>query len=148
MANIEVRGLNAVRDALAVLRRASTNVRVYIETTQDAADKLVWLQKGGRDFLQASPAMVKDMALAAAKAAPMAVWRRDWNSVWVAAAEAYLERLRDRIGANGLDIKSRLKPLKAETIARKGHARVGIDTGDLLKAILRARIIVRASPAK
>lgn len=145
MASIEVRGLTEVRGALAALRLATKVPRVYIETTQEAADKLRWLEEGGRNFLAVNPTMVKDMALAATKAAPGALWRRDWGLVWRAAAEAFLERLKDRLGANGLDIRGKLRPLKAETIERKGHARIGIDTGELLKAILRARIVIRAS---
>lgn len=143
MALIEVRGLSAVRDALAVLRKATSGARVYIETSQDAVNKLGWLEDGGRDFMAVNATMVKDMALAATKAAPRALFSRDTSLIWRAAAEAFLERLKDRIGANGLDIRGKLRPLKPETVERKGHARVGIDTGELLKAILRARIVIR-----
>lgn len=150
---IEVRGLDAVRQQLKKLAGAARVPTVTIEIPDTEAQKIEWIVAGRkvagkqvqapRDVLQTTPKLLADMAAAFAKAVPK-VLRGDKDAPWKAAGEVYLKALQNRIGFSGGDIASKLAPLKESTVARKGgNTRLFYDSGDLLKAILKARIQVK-----
>jgi hypothetical protein len=150
---IEVRGLDAVRQQLKRLMTATKVPVVTIEIPDTETQKIEWIVAGRkvggkqvqapRDILQLTPSLLGDMAAAFAKALPKALLG-DKDGPWKAAAEVYLKTLQNRIGFSGGDIASKLAPLKESTQARKGgNTRLFYDSGDLLKAIMKARIKVR-----
>lgn len=124
-----------------------------IEIPDTEAQKVEWIVSGRkvdgkvvqrpRDILQTTPRLAADMAAAFAKAVPKAVLG-DRDAPWKAAAEVYLKALQNRIGFSGGDIASQMAPLKESTVNRKGgNTRLFYDSGDLFKAIMKARIKVR-----
>jgi hypothetical protein len=61
---------------------------------------------------------------------------------WRDAAEAYRDRLATRLATSGGDVKAHMRKLKPVTVERKGHARIGVDSGTLLREVATAKVRV------
>lgn len=110
-----------------------------VELPSDALLKLKWLAKGGRDFREENATMRKEVngAFVAALRKVLA-GKAPVTLPWRDAAEAYRDRLATRLATSGGDVRSRLRKLKPATIRRKGHSRIGVDSGLLLKQVSTA----------
>lgn len=114
-----------------------------VELPMDALNKLKWLAKGGRDFREENNVMRKEVngAFVAALRKVLA-GKAPVTLPWRDAAEAYRDRLATRLATSGGDVRAHMKKLKADTIERKGHARIGVDKGDLLREVATAKVRV------
>mgnify|MGYP006349810325 FL=1 len=132
-------------DTLRKLARGVAPSAAYIDLPEEEANKLTWLANADRDMEEITASLAVDMGKAYAKGLMDLVLRRsrDPSHPWIMACEAYRDALADRLLTGGGDIRRRMRPLKPETIGRKGHARVGYDTGDLWRAVKGGRIVVR-----
>lgn len=137
-------GFARLRSILGLMARAATPV-VEVDITTESAEKLRWLRLGGRDFERPTGDVLRAMGKAyAAELAKMARGRvKDARKPWLAAAEVYRDAVASRLATSGGDLRSHMAALAPETIARKGHARIGVDTGALLKDVATADITVR-----
>jgi hypothetical protein len=153
---IEVKGIEAVRGALDRLRKASRAPQVLIDLPDTEEQKIEWIvdgRKGSaktspmapRDILQLTSKLSAAMAAAFAKGLALTILGKSADLPWKMAGEVYLKALQDRITYSGADIHSKLAPLRPSTIKSKGgNTRMFYKSGDLLKAILAAKIrIVR-----
>lgn len=140
---IEVSGLKDIRDSLGLMARALRIPKVEIALTESAADKLMWLKNDGRDFTRVNAKMAADMALAFVSGIwGMARGEGGATLPWRRAGMAYRERLMQRIFSGGGDVKGSLARLSRATIERKGHSRIGYDSGKLQRDIARSRVLV------
>lgn len=143
MAVVPIRGLTRLReiDKAAALAMAAIG-RVpgaAIVLPNDALLKLRWLERGGRDFREVTNVMkaeVNDAFVDALR--KVAAGKAPVSAPWKAAAEAYRDRLATRLATSGGDVRNRLRKLKPSTIRRKGHSRIGVDSGLLLKQVSTA----------
>ena len=145
MAFFAIRGLSSLGDiakAAAVARAAIGKVPgVGIELDDFELAKLKWLQKGGRDFREVTPKMLSRMSEAFTRAlAKVLKGKAAVTAPWEAAAAEYIDVVAERLATGGGDVKSHMKVLKPETIERKGHARIGLDSGALLRAVATAKV--------
>ena len=94
------------------------------------------LFRSGRDFREVTNVMKQEVNDAFVDALRLvARGKAKVSAPWKAAAEAYRDRLATRLATSGGDVRSRLRKLKPSTIKRKGHARIGVDSGLLLKQV-------------
>lgn len=145
MAFFAIRGLSSLGDiakAAAIARQAiGKTPGVGLELDDFELAKLKWLAKGGRDFREVTPKMLNRMGEAFSRALARVIARKaDPTAPWIAAAQTYVDIVSERLATGGGDVKSHMKPLKPETIERKGHARIGIDSGALLRAVATAKV--------
>lgn len=145
MAFFAIRGLSSLGDiakAAAVARAAIGKVPgVGIELPDEELQKLKWLEKGGRDFREVNQKMLDRMGAAFARMlAKVIAGKAAVDSPWKAAAAEYIDVVAERLATGGGDVKGHMKPLKEDTIERKGHARIGLDSGALLRAVATARV--------
>lgn len=140
-------GLVRLRSLLGLMAQATVpTVEVSIDNL--SASKLRWLRLGGRDFEKPTGDLLRAMGAAYAQGL-MRLARgrsRDATLPWLLAAEVYRDALASRLATSGGDLRSQMTPLSPETIARKGHARIGVDTGALLRDVATATIRVKARP--
>lgn len=111
---------------------------------QDSSDKLEWLKRDSRDFLQVNGAMSKavsavfvDSLVNSNLEEPETAVQQTLTDV----GEAVLQHITKRFQGGKRDI--RLKPLSKEYIKKKGHNRIGILSGDLFRDILNATVTVK-----
>jgi hypothetical protein len=148
MAFVPVRGLSTLRDvekAAALAKEAIGRVPAGgLELPHDAVEKLRWLAAGGREFREVNRTLKGDMQVAFTSALKDVMkGKARVTEPWRAAIEAYRDRLATRIALGGGDIKGHLKRLKPETIRRKGHSKIGVDSGKLLSDVTDAKVKVR-----
>lgn len=144
---VPIRGLTQlakIEQAATLAKKAIGRVPgAAVELPTDALNKLRWLAKGGRDFREENATMRKEV-----NGAFVAALRRvlagdaPVTLPWKDAAEAYRDRLAMRLATSGGDVKGHMRKLKADTIERKGHARIGVDRGDLLREVATAKVRV------
>lgn len=143
MSSIEVRGIAEIKRGLGLLARSLRAGVVEIDLPKESKDKLAWLAADGRDFLQLSGYMLSRMARAAAGKALLVLQRKAQpGDILRAAGEEFVTVVAWRVVTGGGDVKSSMRPLKAETIKRKGHSRIGVDEGDLYTDLTRAKVRV------
>jgi hypothetical protein len=147
MAVVPIRGLNTmseIQQAAELAQKAIGRVPgAAVEFTTDALDKLRWLANGGRDFREENKVMRDEVNGAFVKALHRVMkGKAPVTEPWRMAAEAYRDRLATRLATSGGDVKAHMKKLKASTIERKGHARIGVDTGDLLREVATTKVRV------
>lgn len=146
MRTVPVRGLWSITDiqrACEVAQRAIGHTPgAALQLPDEAADKLRWLQRQGRDVRAVTPELTRAMSEAFASAFSRA-WSGSapWSTPWVAAVTAYRDHLSRRLLTGGDDVRSALRPLLAATTKRKGHGRVGYDTGSLQREVASATVI-------
>lgn len=147
MAVVPIRGLTQlaqIEKAAEAAKKAIGRVPgAAVELPSDALLKLKWLAKGGRDFREENNVMRKEVngAFVAALKRVLA-GKAPVTTPWRDAAEAYRDRLATRLATSGGDVRSHMRKLKPETIERKGHARIGVDKGDLLREVATAKVRV------
>jgi hypothetical protein len=145
MAFVPIRGLSALtglEKAAKLAREAiGRTPGVGVELPSDALEKLKWLAHGGRDFREVNATLKREMqgAFTAALRKVLA-GKAGVSAPWKAAGEAYRDRLATRLATSGGDVKSHMKKLRPSTIERKGHARIGVDTGTLLRQVATAKV--------
>ena len=147
MAVVPIRGLNTmaeIQQAAELAQKAIGRVPgAAVELTTDALDKLRWLANGGRDFREENATMRKEVNGAFTKALLRVMkGKAPVTEPWKAAAQAYVDRLATRLATSGGDVRSKMRKLKPETVERKGHARIGVDTGTLLREVATAKVRV------
>jgi hypothetical protein len=132
-------------DTLRRLARGVAPSSASIDLPDEEALKLQWLAAGGRDMEAMTVPLAREMGKAYARGLLDLATRktRDTSHPWVMACEVYRDALAQRLLTGGGDIKRDLRPLRPSTIERKGHARIGYDTGDLWRAVKSGRIVVR-----
>lgn len=140
-----IRGLSKLGDiakAAALARKEIGRVPgVGIELPTEELNKLRWLQNGGRDFREVNKKMLDRMGEAFSRAlAKVLAGKKPVTAPWEAAAREYIDVVAERLATGGGDVKGHMTPLKPETVERKGHSRIGIDTGALLKAMALAKV--------
>lgn len=152
---IQIRGLKEARDMLGRIAQATRIPRVWIDGLPGQEEnKIGWLVKGRkgiqapRDLLQITPKLTKEMAAALKKGLKETAEGARGDTAWRRAGEVYLEYIQKRIDKDGADIRGKLAKLKPSTIRRKGHARRFYDSGDLLRAIMAARVRVSGVKVK
>jgi len=64
------------------------------------------------------------------------------------AGEAFKQEMITRLANGGGEVKGAMRPLAASTIARKGHSRIGYDTGSLFMAMTKARVLIKKKGSK
>lgn len=147
MAIVPIRGLSKLSDinkAAKLAREAIGRVPgAALDVPTEALNKLRWLERGGRDFRLANKAMqkrVNDAFLAKLKLVMQG--RAKVSDPWAAAAAEYQDVVAERLATGGGDAKGTMKPLKPETVERKGHGKIGFDTGELLRQWIKAKVRV------
>lgn len=145
MAFAPIRGLSSLADIEQAAAKAQAAIGrvpgVGLEVPQLSLDKLRWLQNSGRDFREVNEVLLSEMGEAFTQAL-FRVMRgsADVGAPWRAAGEAYRDRVATRLATSGGDVRSKMKPLAPSTIKRKGHARIGVDTGALLRDMAVAKV--------
>ena len=144
---VPIRGLTRLSDiqrAAAAAKAAIGRVPgAALDLPSDVLDKLRWLENSGRDFRAANAKMqkrVNDAFLAKLKLVMQG--RAKVSDPWEAAASEYQDVVAERLATGGGDMKGKMKPLKPATIARKGNAKIGFDTGELLRRWVGAKVRV------
>lgn len=144
MAQLQITGLGLLRARLSALKSAVTPKEVSIILPKLSVDKLDWLRAGGRDFEAVTPTMALDLTAAFAKGLLLvARGRANITEPWRLAGEAWVDRVATRLATGGGEVKGRMKRLKASTIKRKGFAKIGVDTGALLRSLVAAKVVVK-----
>lgn len=112
--------------------------------------KMGWLKGGGRDFEQLTPKLKAKMveAYAAGMASLANGTSKDAMLPARMAGEAFKQEMITRLANGGGEVKGAMKPLAASTIARKGHSRIGYDTGGLFMAMTKARVLIKKKGSK
>lgn len=126
-----------VEGAREALRRAKG---AGIEIDGVAIDKLRWLEKGGRDFRAVTPKLQKRMETMFVRELDKVVSGRSKDverPVRLAVIE-YRDAIVDRLEEGGGDVS--MTPLKDATVKRKGNSHIGVDSGDLLRRVRRAKV--------
>jgi hypothetical protein len=145
MAFVPFRGslpLQPLQQAVELARAAIGRVPgAGLEVPQPSLDKLRWLQNSGRDFREVNEVLLDEMGAAFTQALFRVMRKQaDVGAPWRAAAEAYRDRVATRLATSGGDVRAHMKPLAPSTIRRKGHARIGVDTGALLRDMAVAKV--------
>jgi hypothetical protein len=147
VAVVPIRGLTQlaqIEKAAEAAKKAIGRVPgAAVELPSDALLKLKWLAKGGRDFREENNVMRKEVngAFVAALKRVLA-GKAPVTLPWRDAAEAYRDRLATRLATSGGDVKAHMRKLKPVTVERKGHARIGVDSGTLLREVATAKVRV------
>lgn len=147
MAVVPIRGLSRMSDiqkAAELAQKAIGRVPgAALVLSSDALDKLRWLANGGRDFREDNRTM-KDRVNGAFARGLLQVMKgkASVSEPWRLAAEEYRDVLATRLATSGGDVKGHMKRLKPATIERKGHARIGVDSGELLREVATAKVRV------
>lgn len=128
-------GCERARQALGRVRGAG------YELDAGSLAKLRYLQRDGRDFRAATPALNHRMAEAfAAKLARVLTGEASPEAPWVAAVDVYLAELAHRLATGGGELRTEMRALTPETVKRKhGDARIGYSTGALQRAVAAVR---------
>lgn len=135
---VPIRGLSSIGDIAKAAKLARESIGkvpgVGLELPQESLNKLKWMAgaKEHRDFREVNDKLLGEMGRAFT-AALMQVMKGKANITrpWLAAGEAYKDRIASRLAKSGDDIK--MKQLKPETIERKGSSQIGRDTGALYR---------------
>lgn len=134
--------LSRLRQALGLMARAQVPT-VTLGLPEEEANKLIWLVRGGRDVEKPNALMLREMGEAYATALlQVAKGRAPVTAPWLAAAEAWRDRVATRLATSGGDIRAEMRPLTEEYARRKGFNRIGVNSGALLRAVIAARITV------
>lgn len=131
-------------DAVRMLLRLATAMEprgIRVTLPASASEKLGHLASGGRDLLAPSTTLDQEVAQAMDRGLQAVVQGAAPDTPWQRAGEAVLRRLRLRVTQGGADLT--LRALDPATIRRKGHARVGYETGALLRDLSRARVTLQ-----
>lgn len=144
---VPIRGLDRMSDIQKAAELAQEAIGhtpgAAVEMSTDALDKLRYLANGGRDFREVNRNMKSRVNGAFTKALLKVMkGKAPVTEPWRMAAEEYRDVLAERLATSGGDVKSHMKKLKADTVERKGHARIGVDTGDLLREVATAKVRV------
>lgn len=135
-------GKNTTVEALKGALEGTYSVTLGL-TDQESVDKLEWLADDGRDFLKVSPAMVQ----AAHQAVAEAITAADLSNPALAvqqATEALGEAVLEVVALRFRGKRDYfMKPLSPGWVKQKGHARIGVWTGELFKDVVNARVIVK-----
>lgn len=144
MAEFRIAGIDLYRERIKKLTGSLRKREVSIVLPEESIDKLGWLEAGGRNFTTVNALLAREEAEAFALGLDkLERGAKDETIPWRLAAEAFLDRLATRLSTSGGDLKGRMRKLKPETVARKGFAKIGVDTGTLLRSIVAARVVIR-----
>lgn len=136
-------GIDLYRERVKKLTGSLRPRQVSITISDESADKLEWLKDGGRNFTTVNALLAREEAEAFARGLDkLERGAKDETLPWKLAAEAFIDRLATRLSTGGGDLKGRMRPLKADTIKRKGFSKIGVDTGALLRDIVAARVVI------
>lgn len=140
MAFIPGRGLKDVIAHLDDAQRALAGANgAGLEMDDTALQKLRWLEADDRDFRKVTPALTKRMEkVFVAKLDKVLLGRAKPSDPATAAVTEYRDVVVERIGTSGGDVP--VRALRPSTVEKKGHARVGDDTGDLKRRVKRAKV--------
>lgn len=149
MGVIKVQGLREARAMLGRVRKATKVPDVQIWTQNQVEDKIRWMgnetPSGGRNYLQVNDTVTKEMADAFAAGLLEVADGADPTTPWRRAGQAYLARLQKRITFSGADLNGSLRKLSPAWIKRKhGSTRLAYWKGDLQRAIMKARVVIRS----
>jgi hypothetical protein len=135
---VPIRGLSSLGDIAVAVKKAREAIGrvpgVGLELPQASLNKLRWMAgaKEHRDFREVNDKLLGEMGRAFTAALRLVMkGKADVTRPWLAAGEAYKDRIASRLAKSGDDIK--MKPLKPETIERKGSSQIGRDTGALYR---------------
>lgn len=135
--------LSRLRQALGLVAQARVPT-ITLKLPEKEAQKLTWLVKGGRDVEKPNGVMLREMGEAYATALlRVAKGKAGPTAPWLAAAEAWRDRVATRLATSGGDVKAEMRPLTPEYVRRKGFNRIGVNTGALLRAVSIAKITIR-----
>ena len=140
MAFVPGRGLADVVKHLDAGARALAKAKgAGWELADDALQKLRWLESDGRDFRKVTPTLTKKMSAAFAKKLDdVLTGKAAVDAPTEAAVTVFKNEVAQRLETGGGDVT--MTPLKTSTIKQKGHDRVGDDTGQLKRAVKRAKV--------
>lgn len=134
-----VKGLDVIRSTLRKLRDISA-VKGLRVTVPPAAEKTIaFLAAGGRDLTTVTPTLRAEVDAAVAKGVALVAKGSPAGTPWQLAAEAVLRRLRLRVAQGGADAS--FKPDAASTVKQKGHSRLFVNTGKLLRDLSGSKSI-------
>jgi hypothetical protein len=147
---IEIKGIKDVKAGLARLRAAAKVPEVVIDGLPATEEqKIEWLVRGRpgvqspRDFLRITPKLMTAMVTAFTRGLAKVATGASPDTPWKMAGEVYLAQIVKRVQFSGGDLHNQLAPLKESTVrAKGGNTRLFYHTGDLLKALMSARIRV------
>lgn len=145
MAFVPIRGLASLGDIAKAAKLARDSIGkvpgVGMDLTKEALDKLRWMAaaKEHRDFREVNPLLLREMGQAfTASLLKVMKGKAPITAPWLAAGEAYKDRVTFRLANSGGDIK--MAPLKPSTIERKGSSQIGRDTGALYREWKAAKV--------
>lgn len=144
MASFKIAGIDLYRERVKALTGSLRQREISITLPEESIDKLEWLEKGGRKFTTVNALLATQMAEAFAKGLDhIANGSKDLKEPWELAAEAWLDRVRTRLSTGGGDLKSRMKALKPVTVKAKGFNKIGVDSGELLRSMVAAQVVIK-----
>lgn len=129
-----------------MVAQAASPFKITWRVSEESADKMRWLKRGGRDFEAVTPGLLHDMGAAWRAAAIVLLKSKrpaDPKAPWQAAADVYRDRVVDRLRLGGGDVRGRMKALSPEYVKRKGFDRIGYLSGKLLKELSKSRVTVK-----
>lgn len=145
MAEFKLAGMDIYRERVKKLTGSARIRQVSVTMPEESIEKLDWLEKGGRKFTVMNRILTNELSDAFAKGLDMiARGNGEPTEPWELMAEAWKDRIATRLATSGGDVKSRIKKLAPSTVKKKGkRARIGYDTGDLLKTIVEAGVVIK-----
>lgn len=140
MAFVPGRGLGEIVAHLKDAQTALAKARGAGWTVDDVAlEKLRWLERDGRDFRKITPKLKLGMERAFVKKLDdVLLGRASVDAPAKAAVQVFVDTLAERLETGGGDVA--MRPLDPETAKRKGHDRIGDDSGDLKRRVKRAKV--------
>lgn len=140
MAFVPGRGLGDLIARVEGAEKALAKARGAGWTIDDIAlEKLRWLERDGRDFRAMTPKLKQKMEGAFVKELDrVLLGRASVDAPIKAAVKVFVDTVAERLETGGGDVA--MTPLDPETVKRKGHDRVGDDSGDLKRRVRRAKV--------
>lgn len=114
----------------------------FITSEFETAKKLGWLEDADRDFLRVTPELIKTAEKAI---------QHGFDHLPQEFTDVHLQGILDKMGEKVLEhILKRfrrntefpMRPLAPDTIKRKGHSKIGIDSGDMFRDLLNSEVKV------
>lgn len=139
MAFVPGRGLNDLIARVEGAAKALAKAKGAGWTVDDVAlEKLRWLERDGRDFRKITPKLKLGMERAFVKKLDdVLLGRASVDAPAKAAVQVFVDTVAERLETSGGDVA--MRPLDPETAKRKGHDRIGDDSGDLKRRVKRAK---------
>ena len=140
MAFLPGRGLSDIVRHLEDGAKALAKAKGAGWTIDDVAlDKLRWLERDGRDFRAVTPKLKTKMETAFVKELDRVILgRASVDAPAKAAVKVFVDTVAERLETGGGDVS--MRPLDPDTVRRKGHDRIGDDSGDLKRRVRRAKV--------